>query len=98
MTTSGNDTYIYSQQWEQERARLAGLSAQFDTTTIRHLAATGVTDGWRCLEVGAGAGSVARWLAAAVGPTGRVLATDLDIRFLGDLGPPIEVVRHDVTS
>jgi SAM-dependent methyltransferase len=98
MATSTNETYIYSPQWEQERARLSGLSASFDRITIRHLTAAGVGTGWHCLEVGAGAGSVARWLAAATGPTGRVVATDLDVRFLGDLGPPVEVVQHDVTG
>jgi SAM-dependent methyltransferase len=90
--------YIFDQAWEQERARLAGLSAQFDPVTIRHLTAVGVRPGWNCLEVGAGAGSIARWLAAAVGPTGRVVVTDLDIRFLDGLGDNVEVVLHDVTS
>lgn len=90
--------YIFDQAGEEERARLAGLSAQFDQVTIRHLTAVGAGPGWRCLEVGAGAGSIARWLAAAVGPTGRVVATDLDIRFLDDIGGNVEVVRHDVTS
>jgi SAM-dependent methyltransferase len=51
------------------------------------------------LEVGAGAGSIARWLAATAGSTGRVVATDLDTQFLDDLPrPPVEVVRHDITS
>ena len=97
MSEQGN-AYIYDQAWEQERDRLAGLSAQFDPVTVRHLAAVGVAPGWRCLEIGAGAGSIARWLASVVGPAGRVVATDRDIRFLDDLGPNVEVVRHDVTS
>lgn len=99
MAMATGDTYIFDQQWEQERARLASLSAAFDAATIRQLTAAGVTNGWHCLEVGAGAGTIARWLAAAVGPTGRVVATDIDTRFLDELGgPPLEVVRHDVTS
>jgi len=78
---------------------LAGLSAQFDSVTVRHLGALGVAAGWHCLEVGAGAGSIARWLAATVGSTGRVVATELDTQFLDDLPrPPAEVVRHDITS
>ncbi|GAA3382691.1 methyltransferase domain-containing protein [Cryptosporangium minutisporangium] len=100
METTPRDTYIYDQQWQQERARQAGLAANFDATTTRHLASLGVTNGWRCLEAGAGAGSVARWLAETVGPSGRVTATDRDTRFLDDLvgQPPVEVVRHDVTT
>ncbi|SHN74228.1 class I SAM-dependent methyltransferase [Cryptosporangium aurantiacum] len=97
MSTPSSDTYIYSQEWEQERGRLEGLSAGFDEVTIRHLTAAGVPTGGRCLEVGAGAGSIARWLATAVGPTGRVVATDLDVRFL-EADSVIEVRQHDVTT
>jgi 2-polyprenyl-3-methyl-5-hydroxy-6-metoxy-1,4-benzoquinol methylase len=58
-----------------------------------------VAAGWHCLEIGAGAGSIARWLAATAGSTGRVVATDVDTQFLNDLRhPPVEVVRHDITG
>ena len=90
--------YFFDQAAEQERTRLGGLSALFDPVTFRHLAAIGVGPGWRCLEIGAGAGSVAGWLSAKVGPDGRVTATDVDVRFLDQLGDNVEVVRHDVTS
>jgi predicted O-methyltransferase YrrM len=97
MSEQGN-AYIYDQAWEQERDRLGGLSVQFDPVTVRHLTAVGVAPGWRCLEIGAGAGSIARWLASTVGPAGRVVATDRDVRFLGDVGPSVEVIQHDLTS
>jgi SAM-dependent methyltransferase len=85
--------------WEQEHARLAGLAAQFDPITIRHLTAVGVAAGWKCLEVGGGGGSIARWLRGAVGATGRVVITDIDTRFLDDIsGPNVEVIRHDITA
>ena len=59
--------------------------------------ARGVGPGWRCLEVGAGAGSIAGWLADRVGPSGQVIATDLDTRFLEQQARPnLEVRRHDV--
>jgi SAM-dependent methyltransferase len=94
---TAND-YIFGQEWEQERDRLAGLGAQFDPVTIRHLTAVGVGAGWSCLEVGGGEGSIARWLSAAVGAAGRVVVTDIDTRFLDELsGPNVTVVRHDVT-
>jgi SAM-dependent methyltransferase len=97
MTTSSN-TYLFSTGWEQEHARLAGLSAQFDQVTVQHLAAVGVGAGWRCLEVGGGGGSIASWLSAAVGATGQVVATDIDTRFLDELaGGNVTVLRHDVT-
>jgi SAM-dependent methyltransferase len=80
-----------------ERRRLELLEARYDPLTVRRLETVGVAAGWSCLEVGAGAGSVACWLAGRVGPTGRVVATDLDPRFLdGDLDPVVEVRRHDI--
>jgi SAM-dependent methyltransferase len=70
-----------------------------DPATTRHLTSVGVDTGWKCLEVGAGAGSIARWLSDRVGSDGLVVAADLDTRFLGDLTQPnIEVRTHDVTK
>jgi SAM-dependent methyltransferase len=80
------------------RARYAALSALFDAGTRRHLLDRELAPGWRCLEVGAGGGSIARWLGRRVGPTGRVIATDIDIRFLdGVRRENVEVLRHDIT-
>jgi protein-L-isoaspartate O-methyltransferase len=49
--------------------------------TCGHLSLLGLTQGLRCLEVGAGSGSIARWMADQVGPAGRVMAVDLDPRW-----------------
>ena len=55
--------------------------------------------GWRCLEVGAGAGSIVRWLSDAVGPTGQVLATDIDTRLLeGVVATNVEIRVHDLLA
>jgi ubiquinone/menaquinone biosynthesis C-methylase UbiE len=82
---------------EVELNRLILLENIFDPTTIRHLEMIRVSEGWHCLEVGAGAGSVARWLSARVGPTGKVVATDIDIRFLRQLSvPDLEIRQHDI--
>jgi SAM-dependent methyltransferase len=62
--------------------RLTAVEEALDAGTVRHLEALGVGAGWRCLEVGAGAGSIARWLCERVGRGGHVLATDLDVRFV----------------
>jgi SAM-dependent methyltransferase len=80
-----------------ERERLALLTQFADPITIRRLTNLGVGPGWRCLDVGAGDGSVARWLAGRVGPEGRVVATDLNPRFLGGHGlANLEVRRHNI--
>lgn len=80
-----------------ECERLGLLTQIADPFTTRRLNELGVRSGWRCLDVGAGNGSVARLLASRVGPEGRVVATDLDPRFLGGHGlPNLEVRRHDI--
>jgi SAM-dependent methyltransferase len=92
-------TYVFDPDWTMERDRLRALESLFDEASMRHLDRLGVTEGWRCLEVGCGAGSVARRLAGRVGGSGRVVATDLDIRFVAghDLGN-LEVRRHDLMT
>ena len=73
--------------------------ALFDATTFRHFEHLGVGPGWRCWEVGAGGTSVLGWLARRVGPTGRVLGTDLDTsRASAAERPPVEVRCHDVSA
>ena len=83
---------------DREKVRLRALEALCDGATTRRLAALGVAPGWRCLEVAAGRGSVARWLAARAGRSGRVVATDLNPRFLrgADLPGNVEVREHDI--
>lgn len=92
-------TYVFDQAWRQEHDRLTALEALFDTASHRHLAALGVQPGWRCLEIGAGAGGIARWLADQVGSGGQVLATDLDTRFLQNHGRSnLDVLTHDIVG
>jgi SAM-dependent methyltransferase len=80
-----------------ERKRLALLTRIADPVTTRRLSDLGVGPGWRCLEVGAGSGSVARWLADRVGPCGWVVATDLNPRFFAaHTRPNLEVRRHNL--
>lgn len=90
-------SYQFEHSWEHERERLAAMERGGDGFTIDCLAAIGVGGGWRCLEIGAGGGSIARWLCDRVGPEGSVVATDLETGFLGEVtAPNLEVRRHDV--
>jgi SAM-dependent methyltransferase len=96
MTAAG---YVFDDAWHAERARLGSLEAALDPSTIRHLSDLGVGPSWRCLEVGAGAGSIAWWLAERVAPGGSVLAVDLQTTLLERLTHPgLEVRRHDVVA
>jgi hypothetical protein len=62
---SGESAYVFDTAAEREaRARFAALPALYDPGMVRHPVALGVGPGWRCLEVGAGGGSVAQGLAA----------------------------------
>ena len=92
--------YVLSQTADAvERERLALWEHIEDARSQRHLAALGIQKGWRCLEVGAGHGSIARWLAEQVGPQGRVVATDLNPRFLTEIElPNVEVRQHDIRT
>ena len=84
---------------KSELERLRMLEAIHDPATLRRLDEIGLSTGARCLEVGAGGGSVTRAMAQRVGPTGRVIAADMDPRFLEDLDVPcVEVLRHDITT
>ena len=92
-----DDGYLLADGQEQAGIRLAALAALFDPGTFRHLDALGIGPGWRCWEVGAGGRTVADRLAQRVGPTGTVVATDIDIsRFTGPAPVHLRVLRHDV--
>jgi len=91
--------YVFDNAGEQTTQRFAGLEHLFDGGTFRHLDALGVARGWRCLEVGGGSGSVARWLGDRVGAQGRVVVTDINTRFLTELTQPnIEIREHDIVN
>jgi ubiquinone/menaquinone biosynthesis C-methylase UbiE len=92
-------TYVFDQAWQKERDRLTALESVYDGASRRLLGDLGVGPGWRCLEVGCGAGGIARWLADQVGETGEVLATDLDTRFLDGHGlANLEARTHNIVT
>lgn len=91
--------YVFGSASDRERRRLDAVESVHDPATIRHMETLGIAEGWRCLEVGGGGGSIARWLCGRVGPTGSVVATDLDTRFLDAIeASNIEVRQHDIGS
>ena len=76
--------------------RFETLQRCYDPVSVARLAHTGVGPGWRCLEVGAGGGSIAEWLGVRVGDAGSVTATDIDTGLLDVRGSNIEVLQHDI--
>jgi len=82
----------------REAVRHGHLASGFDAGSARLLSRLGLAPGWHVLEVGAGGGSLARWLAEQVGPHGRVMATDVDLRFIGDQPANVIVRTHDIAT
>ena len=91
--------YTLDNTWENADRRLSLLETVYDPGTIARLTALGVADGWRCLELGAGRGSITRWLCDRVGATGSVTAVDLEPRFVeADPRPNLEIHRRDIVA
>lgn len=91
--------YMFDTAEDGEHDRLLSQAAMWDPVTRRRLDDIGVSDGWRCMEVGAGSGTVARWLAGKVGDAGHVVAIDIEPKWLRSLDAPnVQVLRHDVTT
>ena len=89
--------YSFDASWEGERARLARIESWLDPHSIRVFEERGVKPGWRCLDVGAGGGSLTQWLCDRVAPRGSVVAVDADTRFVEKLGAAnLEVWRTDI--
>ncbi|MFR9673964.1 methyltransferase domain-containing protein [Streptomyces sp. TR02-1] len=89
--------YLLDNRRTEAGRRFTALSELFDPSTFRHVEAVGIAPGWRCWEVGAGGPAVPARLAEHVGPSGYVLATDIDTSWMRD-ATGFEVLRHDVAS
>lgn len=89
--------YLLENRNAEAAQRFAALSALFDPGTLRQFEACGLAAGWRCWEVGAGGPALVRTIAERTGPSGYVLATDIDDSWAKDAAAPnVEVRRHDV--
>ena len=90
-------TYLFGDAGELHGPHFDALSSLLDAGTFARVEQLGVADGWRCLEVGGGGGSVANWLADVVAPSGHVTVTDLDVARLEERDN-VTVLEHDVVS
>ena len=89
--------YVLTKDWSGEHERLQLLEATVDFFSIDAIRSAGIERGSRCLEIGAGAGSIARWCAEQAGDASLVCATDMDIRLITALAEDgITVLQHDV--
>ena len=89
--------YILPHNLSGERQRLTLMSELLDPFERSHIERLGLRQGWRCLEVGCGNGSIALWLAERVAPTGHIVASDIDISCIGAVQrPSLEVRQLDI--
>ncbi|MEU8757885.1 methyltransferase domain-containing protein [Streptomyces sp. NPDC048659] len=89
---------VFSFTYPAQTERLDSLGDVCDPATTADLARWDLSPGAHCLEIGAGTGSLALWLADRC-PDGSVTATDTDLRFLSGLDhPALRVLQHDVRT
>ncbi|MFG2960213.1 class I SAM-dependent methyltransferase [Streptomyces sp. NPDC048291] len=90
----GEAVFRPEQAGEGERIDVGALV--YDDITMARLRALGAGPGWRCLDVGAGTGTVSRRLLDEAG-VDSVLAVDRDVRFLTGR-PGLDVLEADITA
>jgi ubiquinone/menaquinone biosynthesis C-methylase UbiE len=89
--------YTLDNSWDRARRRLSLLEEYLDPMTRRRMSALGLCEGWKCLEIAAGGGSIARWLGEQVGATGSVLATDVNVALLDTIrSTNVRTQQHDI--
>ncbi|GAA3435431.1 class I SAM-dependent methyltransferase [Kutzneria kofuensis] len=84
----------FSAEQPTEAQRLRMLERFRDPDTFAILESLPVKESWRCLEIGAGTGSVTRWLADRCS---HVVAADLDVRHL-EPAATVSVLETDITA
>lgn len=90
--------YIFeSAQERAEFERLRQLEEAFDDQTKALIHASGIASGWKCLELGPGAGSILRWMSDSVGNEGKVIGVDKNTQYLQEIeAPQIECLEGDI--
>jgi protein-L-isoaspartate O-methyltransferase len=95
--SESNTPYAFDNDEPTASDMLGALGATLDEFSTARLLKAGVVEGARCLEVGAGAGTIAVWLADQVGPTGTVIATDLKPQHV-PAHPHLTTIQHNVVT
>lgn len=80
-------SYTWKHALPGEAERLSLMSDVLDPWTRFHISQLPLEPGWRCVEVGAGDGSVSLWLASQLTSEGHVLAVDIDLSLLPSAQP-----------
>ncbi|WP_394848954.1 methyltransferase domain-containing protein [Pendulispora brunnea] len=96
--TDPYSTGLLSKDYPSELARLRAVEGWADPQSIALLQSLPIRPDFRCLEMGAGAGSIAYWLADRCSH-GRVVAADIDPRYLDARRfPNLEIAQTDLIT
>ena len=90
-------TYVVDTSSDLGGQHMTLLESVLDAPTTAFLDELDIRPGQRCLDLGAGGGSITRWLAERTGPRGTVVAVDTDTDHLLEQ-PGVQVLRHDLTE
>jgi ubiquinone/menaquinone biosynthesis C-methylase UbiE len=75
-------SYMFDSATTAEYERLDLMSKILDPRTQASLLELGLREGWECLELGGGNGSITEWLCKRVGASGSVTSVDIDPRLI----------------
>lgn len=89
------DRYAFDNSSAYAAEQLASLERHLDPVTTSVLKGIRIAPTARCLDIGAGGGSITRWIAEHMVPRGRVHAVDLDTSRL-DGTDTVDVRQHDI--
>jgi ubiquinone/menaquinone biosynthesis C-methylase UbiE len=91
--------YLLDKKYIEAKNRLTIKENIQDPATLDYLEKIGIKNGWHCLELGGGAGSITAWLCEKVGVNGRIEVIDTETRFLERLNyKNLEVIKADISG
>ena len=91
--------YTLDNDWPQTKKRLSILEKYLDPQTEFLSQKSGLKNGWQCLEIGPGAGSILRYFCDAVGPEGHVRAIDINTALIQEISlPNLTIHQADITQ
>jgi ubiquinone/menaquinone biosynthesis C-methylase UbiE len=87
-------SYILGNASTAEYQRLDLMSKILDPWTRSLIAGLGLREGWHCLELGGGNGSMTEWLCERVGASGSVTSVDIEPKLIALVPAQNLVVRQ----
>lgn len=90
--------YIFeSVEQKAEFERLKLVEDAFDEKTKSIIQNSGIVPGWKCLELGPGAGSILKWMSYLVGNEGKVVGIDKNTKYLETISTKqIDKIEGDI--